>query len=149
VLPWWAVDGVLLHGRIVSVVFDMTGLHYSKGKGLRVSSQTVQAITLQNHWDLLPIPLNIVAPWIPSLSAPPPLPPWPGPTAPSQLFTVFVQLPPHSLFSLPPPSSPFPLAPDLGRRQGGCVLTGHGEADCSAVTDARISAHAIITTALQ
>ena len=35
-LPWWAVDGVLLHGRIVAVTFDVDGSHYNKGKGIRV-----------------------------------------------------------------------------------------------------------------
>lgn len=35
-LPWWAVDGVLLHGRIVSVAFDADGSKYGAGAGLRV-----------------------------------------------------------------------------------------------------------------
>ena len=36
VLPWWAADGVVLHGRAVSVVFDVDGKHYDRGAGLQV-----------------------------------------------------------------------------------------------------------------
>lgn len=35
-LPWWTVDGVSLHARIVSVAFDADGLHYKRGAGLKV-----------------------------------------------------------------------------------------------------------------
>ena len=35
-LPWWAADGVALHGKIVTVVFDADGSHYKTGAGLKV-----------------------------------------------------------------------------------------------------------------
>ena len=35
-LPWWAADGIALHGQIVTVVFDADGSHYNAGAGLRV-----------------------------------------------------------------------------------------------------------------
>ena len=35
-LPWWTADGMLIHGKIVSVRFDLDGTHYGKGKGLKV-----------------------------------------------------------------------------------------------------------------
>lgn len=56
VLPWWAVDGVALHRRIVSVIFDADGSHYSKtAKGLtvlidgavKVSVPTLSLVTVQ------------------------------------------------------------------------------------------------------
>ena len=34
-LPWWAADGVALHGKIVTVVFDADGTHYKHGAGLK------------------------------------------------------------------------------------------------------------------
>ena len=42
-LPWWAADGVALHGKIVSVVFDADGSHYNKGAGLKVLVNGVTA----------------------------------------------------------------------------------------------------------
>jgi hypothetical protein len=57
VLPWWTVDGVALHSKIVSVVFDADGTHYHRtgGKGLAVqvngvvvaSSPTLAPLTVQ------------------------------------------------------------------------------------------------------
>ena len=35
-LPWWSADGIAMHGKIVSVQFDLDGTHYQKGKGLKV-----------------------------------------------------------------------------------------------------------------
>ena len=35
-LPWWAADGVALHGKIVSVRFDADGSHYNSSAGLEV-----------------------------------------------------------------------------------------------------------------
>ena len=35
-LPWWAADGMVLHGRVVSVLFDADGKKYGKGAGLQV-----------------------------------------------------------------------------------------------------------------
>ena len=54
-LPWWAADGVALHGKIVTVVFDADGTHYKAGAGLRVmvngvvaaSSPTLKPLTVQ------------------------------------------------------------------------------------------------------
>ena len=36
VLPWWAADGIVLHGRVVSVLFDADGKRYGMGTGLLV-----------------------------------------------------------------------------------------------------------------
>eukprot|EP01052_Picozoa_sp_SAG31_P012261 SAG31_NODE_713_length_12651_cov_180.009481_9_plen_160_part_00 len=36
VLPWWGADGVVLHGKVVSVLFDADGKRYGKGAGLHV-----------------------------------------------------------------------------------------------------------------
>jgi hypothetical protein len=57
VLPWWTVDGVALHNKIVSVVFDADGTHYHRkgGKGLAVlvngvvvaTSPTLAPLTVQ------------------------------------------------------------------------------------------------------
>eukprot|EP01052_Picozoa_sp_SAG31_P024137 SAG31_NODE_2033_length_6618_cov_3.628624_7_plen_893_part_00 len=55
VLPWWTADGIALHGRIVSIRFDMHGSHYGEGKGLKVyvdgklatSSPTMRALHVQ------------------------------------------------------------------------------------------------------
>jgi hypothetical protein len=35
-LAWWAADGINLHGKIVTVVFDADGTHYNVGAGLKV-----------------------------------------------------------------------------------------------------------------
>ena len=35
-LPWWTADGIALHGKIVSVRFDLDGSHYKQGAGLKV-----------------------------------------------------------------------------------------------------------------
>eukprot|EP01046_Picozoa_sp_COSAG06_P008097 COSAG06_NODE_406_length_16115_cov_38.420142_4_plen_594_part_00 len=43
VLPWWAADGMLLHGRVISVLFDADGKHYNKGAGLQVLVDGVKA----------------------------------------------------------------------------------------------------------
>jgi hypothetical protein len=55
VLPWWTADGVALHRRIVTVVFDADGSKYGKGAGLKVmvdgittaSSLTLKPLTVQ------------------------------------------------------------------------------------------------------
>ena len=55
ILPWWAADGVALHGSIVSVVFDADGSHYNTGVGIRVlvngttvaSSLVLKRLTVQ------------------------------------------------------------------------------------------------------
>jgi hypothetical protein len=36
ILPWWTVDGILLHGRAVGVSFDADGTKYGRGAGLKV-----------------------------------------------------------------------------------------------------------------
>ena len=54
-LPWWAADGVALHGKIVSVVFDADGSHYNQGAGIKVlvngataaSSPVLEPLTVQ------------------------------------------------------------------------------------------------------
>ena len=54
-LAWWAADGVALHGKIVTVVFDADGSHYKAGAGLKVlvngvtaaSSPILQRLTVQ------------------------------------------------------------------------------------------------------
>ena len=35
-LTFFAADGIALHGRVVTVVFDKDGTKYNKGKGLTV-----------------------------------------------------------------------------------------------------------------
>ena len=37
--------GMLLHGRVISVLFDADGKHYSKGAGLQVLVDGVKAAT--------------------------------------------------------------------------------------------------------
>jgi hypothetical protein len=54
-LPWWAADGVVLHGKTVTVVFDADGSHYKSGAGLKVlvngataaSSPTLSPLVVQ------------------------------------------------------------------------------------------------------
>eukprot|EP01043_Picozoa_sp_COSAG02_P126721 COSAG02_NODE_64004_length_261_cov_1.567901_1_plen_66_part_00 len=54
-LAWWAADGISLHGKIVSVVFDADGTHYNAGAGLKVmvngataaTSPTLRPLTVQ------------------------------------------------------------------------------------------------------
>ena len=54
-LPWWAADGVSLHGKIITVVFDVDGMHYMAGAGLKVmvngalaaSSPTLKPLAVQ------------------------------------------------------------------------------------------------------
>jgi hypothetical protein len=54
-LAWWAADGISLHGKIVTVVFDADGTHYKAGAGLKVmvdgataaSSSTLRSLTVQ------------------------------------------------------------------------------------------------------
>jgi hypothetical protein len=54
-LPWWAADGIKMRGKIVSVMFDMDGTRYGRGKGLKVwldgelaaSSPTMAALEVQ------------------------------------------------------------------------------------------------------
>ena len=48
-LQYWAVDGAQVAGRIVSVLWDATGLHYGRGQGLRVYVDGV----LAGHADTL------------------------------------------------------------------------------------------------
>ena len=45
ILPWWCADGVELHGKIISVVFDTDGSHYKRGTGLMVMVNGVMAAT--------------------------------------------------------------------------------------------------------
>jgi hypothetical protein len=33
---WFCLDNVLYHGKIITIVWDKTGLKYKKGKGLSV-----------------------------------------------------------------------------------------------------------------
>ena len=54
-LPWWAVDGVALHGRIVTVAFDAGGDQRYGAKGLQIwvdgklagSSAAGKSVTVQ------------------------------------------------------------------------------------------------------
>ena len=54
-LPWWAADGMVLHGRVVSVLFDADGKKYGKGAGLKVwldgkvvaQAETMRKLTVQ------------------------------------------------------------------------------------------------------
>ena len=47
VLPWWAVDGVAIHHKIVSALFDLDGSHYPDApKGLTVLVDGVVAASV-------------------------------------------------------------------------------------------------------
>ena len=42
-LTWFAADGIALHGKVVTVLFDKDGTKYNHGKGLTVLVDGVQA----------------------------------------------------------------------------------------------------------
>ena len=42
-LAWWCLDGALVNGKIVTVLWDADGSRYGKGKGLRVLVDGVEA----------------------------------------------------------------------------------------------------------
>jgi len=53
---WFCLDNVLYHGKILTIVWDKTGEHYKKGKGLQVfvdgkkagSSEKIERILVKN-----------------------------------------------------------------------------------------------------
>eukprot|EP01047_Picozoa_sp_COSAG01_P070440 COSAG01_NODE_10676_length_2107_cov_4.714143_1_plen_94_part_00 len=55
-LPWWAADGVSLHGKVVTVVFDASGTHYHRGAGLQVM---VDGATVASSPTLMPLMVQL------------------------------------------------------------------------------------------